>query len=538
MRPIHSVAFSAFIIGTAGIASRILGLIRDRILASSFGAGDVLDAYYAAFRIPDTMYGLLVAGALSAALVPIFTQTLTEKGETVSWRLISDFLTVLFEVLVILIGLAFIFTPTLLDFLVPGFSGEKMDLTLGLTRVLLLSPLFFGVSAVLGGVLVSQKQFLSYSLAPLLYNLGIIGGIVFGVPHFGAIALGYGVVIGAALHMALQWHVVARSGFRYRPRLASAWKNTLVRRVIRLMIPRSLGMAMSQVSLLLIAFFASSLDSGSLSIFTFAINLQTVPLGLFGVAFSLAVFPLLARFAAEDRLTDFFRILSLTFRRILFFVLPVSVLFLVLRSQIVRIVLGGGQFDWRDTTLTFEVFGILIVSLFAQSLVQLFSRAFFALQDTRTPLLIAVASEAVQIVLLVILVPTWHLFALAIAFSVSSVVNFSLLYAALRHRLRPVWHERSIVTPAFKIILASLGAGVAGQMTKTWFGLNLSPLDTFAGVFLQAGVTASAVTVVFLLLGHWMRIEEFEQLQRFIRNKILGHPDTLSTGETHGQFFG
>jgi putative peptidoglycan lipid II flippase len=527
-QPIHSVAFSAIVIGLAGIASRLLGLIRDRLLASSFGAGDILDAYYAAFRIPDTIYGLLVAGALSAALVPVFTQTQAAKGEKTAWRLISDLLTILVESLLVLTVIAFVFAPLLLHILVPGFTGEKFELTLQLTRIMLLSPILFGVSAVLGGVLISKKHFFEYSLAPLLYNLGIISGIVMGVPYLGVSALGYGVLIGAFLHLLLQWYSVARSGFAFRPRLSRAWHNRLVRRVILLMIPRSLGMAMSQVSLLLIAFFASTLNSGSLTIFTFAINLQTVPLGLFGISFSLAVFPSLSKLAADQDLTDFFHLLARTARRILFFILPTSVLLIILRAQIVRIILGSGHFNWEDTTLTFQVLGILAISLFAQSLIQLFSRAFFALQNTRTPLLVAFIAEIFQMVLLITLIPHWNIFALALAFAGSSIMNCFLLYGLLRHRLVGVWRDRALFVPVGKILLASLGMGLAAQFTKTWFGLNVSPLDTFVGVFFQAALTSLIALGVFLALSHWMRIEELEHLKNFIRKKVLGQPITLT----------
>ena len=533
-QPIQSVMFSAAVIGVAGILSRLLGLFRDRLLASSFGAGDTLDAYYAAFRIPDTIYGLLIAGALSAALVPVFIQTRTEKGESASWRLVSDFLTILVESIFVITLLAFLFSPVILNYLVPGFVGEKRELTLELTRIMLLSPLIFGMSAVFGGVLIAQKQFFVYSLAPLLYNVGIIFGILFGIPLFGVSALGYGVLLGSSLHFLLQWRAAARLGYHFQSRIFSAWKDKLVRQVIWLMIPRSLGMAMSQVSLLLIAYFASSLPSGSLAEFSLAINLQAVPLGLFGVAFSLAVFPTLSRYAAEQDLTDFFSLLASTTRRILFFVLPMTVLFIVLRAQIVRIVLGGGYFNWEDTILTYKVLGILSLSLFAQSLVQLFSRAFFALHNTRTPLFVAVVSEVVQIILLITLVPRLGLLALAAAFAISSVVNCVLLYWLLRRRLSSVWQERLVLVPTAKILIASLGAGIVAQLTKTWFGLNLSPLDTFVSVFFQASITTLTALSIFLILSQLMHIEEFEYLKKFIQKKVLNQPTTLMPDETHG----
>ena len=529
--PIHSIGGAAIVIGVAGIASRLLGLLRDRLLAARFGAGDTLDAYYAAFRIPDLVYGLLIAGALSAALVPVFTEVVSKRGKERAWTMISDFLTLLGGALGVLTIFFFIFAPEIVAHLVPGFTGAKRELTIHLTRIMLLSPIFFGVSAVVGSVLVSSRRFLDYSIAPLLYNLGIILGITVLVDRFGEAGLGYGVVLGAALHLALQWRSVAADGFRFRPRL-SAWRDRSVRRVLRLMIPRSLGMAVSQVSLLVVAFFASTLVSGSLAVFTFAGNLQAVPLGLFGVAFSLAVFPSLSKFAAEGELNDFFRLLARTTRRILFFVLPVSMLFIVLRAQIVRVILGSGQFNWDDTRTTFQVLGILAISLFAQSLVQLFARAFFALQNTWIPLIVAVLSEAVQIVIIVSFIHSFDVYALALAFVAANIVNFLLLYLFLRRELGSAWQDRKMLWPAWKIVVASAGAGLSAQAAKTWFGFNLSPLDTFVSVFSQAAVTTIVATAVFVLLSVWMRIEEFENLKNFLWHKVLGRPGAIATEQS------
>jgi putative peptidoglycan lipid II flippase len=293
------------------------------------------------------------------------------------------------------------------------------------------------------------------------------------------------------------------------------------------MVPRSLSMAVSQVSLLVVTFFASTLASGSLSIFTFAGNLQAVILGMFGVAFSLAVFPALSRLAAEGDEEQFFRLLVRTFRRILFFVIPLSVLMIVLRAQIVRVILGSGQFNWEDTILTFQVLGILAISLFAQSLVQLLARAFFALQNTWKPLGVAVASEVIQIGVLIALIDRWNIYALALAFVGANILNFFLLYVFLRQRLRVVWRDSALLRPTGYILCASAGAGLAAQWAKTWFGFNLSPLDTFWSVFAQASVTTLVAVIVFTLLSLWMKIEEFENLIIFLRTKIIGRPASL-----------
>lgn len=530
--PSKTVGSAAMLIAVAGIVSRILGFLRDRILASHFGAGDVLDAYYAAFRIPDLIYSFLVLGALSAAFIPVFTSLLADKKEDEAWKLTSGMLHLILFALGVLALFGVFFAPWLIGLIAPGFVLEKREIAIMLTRVMLLSPIFLAVSAVFGGVLVSFKQFAAYSFAPVFYNIGIICGALFLVPLFGSIGLAWGVVLGSFLHMLVQYPSLYRTGFHYQPYFLYAWKDQAVRQVMKLMVPRSLGIAVSQVSLLVTTVFASTLASGSLAVFTLANNIQSVPLGLFGIAFALAVFPSLSFFAAKERENNFFEILTQTSRRILFFVLPLSLSMIIFRAQFVRVILGSGQFDWEDTILTFEVLGLLSVSLFAQSLIPLFARAFFALQNTKTPFYIAFWSVALQIVLIPLLLPQYAVLGLAAAFSVGSIVNLVLLYLALRRRVS-VWDDRAFLYPMFKILFAALVAGAIAQASKSVFALTINELDTFVKVFLQllTGLTIGGVS--FVMVCHWFKIDELQMVKRFFINKVLRQPETAVLAEDH-----
>lgn len=520
------------LIAVAGIASRFLGFLRDRILASQFGAGDTLDAYYTAFRIPDFIYGLLVLGALGAAFTPIFTSLLVEKKKEEAWKLVSGLLhSMLFSVGILSI-LGIIFAPWLIDLLAPGFGAGKQETVVMLTRVMFLSPLLLAVSAVFGGVLVSFKQFVAYSLAPIFYNIGIICGVLFFVPIIGLSGLAWGVVLGAFLHMFVQYPSLRRLGFHYQPYFLNAWKDENVRRVVKLMIPRSLSMGVSQVSLLVVTVFASTLASGSLAVFTLANNIQSVPLGLFGVAFALAVFPAFSLSVAEKREKYFFVILSQTARRILFFVLPVSIFMIIFRAQFVRVILGVGHFDWEDTILTFEVLKFLAISLFAQSLIPLFSRAFFALQNTKTPLYISLVSEAVNIILILTLLPRYAVLGLAIAFSTSSILNLILLYASLRKKIS-FWDDRKFLAPAINIFFIALAAGAIAQVSKSIFALTTNELDTFVEVFLQLVTGLAIGGAAFVLLCHWFQVEELQMVKRFLLCKVLRQPETIAVTEDH-----
>ncbi|MEI9966821.1 MAG: murein biosynthesis integral membrane protein MurJ [Candidatus Moraniibacteriota bacterium] len=527
-----TIGGAALLIALSGIASRLLGFVRDRILATSFGAGDVLDAYYTAFRIPDLLYGLLVAGALSAAFVPIFTELVTKRREEEAWRLTSALLIFLLVTLGLLGLLGILFAPALTTLLAPGFGAEKKELATLLTRIMLLSPVFLGVSAVFGGVLMSFKRFLAYACAPIFYNLGIIFGALFLVPSFGAKGLAWGVVLGAFLHMAIQYPALRGTGFRVLPEHRFIWRNPAARRVIALMIPRSLSMGVSQVSLLVMTAFASTLASGSLAAFTFANNIQSVPLGLFGIAFALAVFPSLSIYAAEKEGAKFFQALCGTAQRILFFVVPLSFAMVIFRAQFVRVILGAGQFDWEDTILTFEVMKFLALSLFAQSLIPLFARAFFALQNTKTPLYIALASEAVHIALIPFLLPYFQVQALAITFSLASVLNAGLLYWYLRQKA-VFWEDRAFMVPAAKIFSAAILASLVAQLSKTVFALTTNELDTFIEVFLQLIVGLLIGGGSYVFFAYLLGIHELDMVKRFVFSRLLRQPEKAVLTEDH-----
>lgn len=534
LKTTQTVGAAAFIISLSGIASRFLGFLRDRLLAAQFGAGDTLDAYYAAFRLPDLFYSLIVLGALSAAFLPVFTELRTKAREKEAWDLASDVLGLLVMTLGLLGLLGAIYASQVVTFIAPGFVGEKRELTIMLSRIMLLSPIFLAVSAVLSGVLMSFRRFIAYSLAPLFYNLGIIFGILVLVPVLGISGLGWGVVVGALLHMATQWPALAGTDMRLRLRPFRSFHNPDVLRVIRLMIPRSLSMGVNQIGLLVMTIFASLLASGSLAAFTFANNIQSVALGLFGVAFSVAAFPALSAYAAEKQGKEFFSVLSVAARRILFFVLPLSALMIVFRAQFVRVILGSGHFNWEDTIVTFNVLAWLSVSLFAQSLIPLFARAFFALQNTKTPLYIAFGAEAFHIALLLFLKQSdyFSIEMLAAAFSLATIINLLFLYLALK-RQALYWDDTQMFAPAMKIALAAVLAGLIAQVSKYVFALTTNELDTFVEVFLQLFFGLLIGGSAYLALCIWLRVEELQILKHFIWCRILRQPETLASAEDH-----
>jgi putative peptidoglycan lipid II flippase len=533
-KTMQTVGMAAFIVSLAGIASRFLGFLRDRLLAAQFGAGDKLDAYYAAFRLPDLFYSLIVLGAITAAFLPVFTELRSQKKETEAWTLASDVLGLFIIVLGVFCLLGMIFADLVVSLVAPGFSGEKRELTISLTRIMLLSPIFLSVSAVLSGVLMSFRCFIAYSLSPFFYNVGILFGILVLVPFLGVHGLGWGVVIGSILHMVTQWPAFSTAGWHLRFHPWRSLRNPALRRVVRLMIPRSLSMGVNQIGLLVMTGFASLLVSGSLTAFTLANNIQSFALGIFGVAFSVAVFPSLSLSVSEQKEKIFFTLLADTTRRILFFVLPLSAFMIVFRAQFVRVILGSGQFNWEDTIVTFNILALLSMSLFAQSLIPLFTRGFFALQDTKTPLFIACGAEIFHIGLLLALKQSsyFSIEALALVFSFVTIINFSFLYLALKRRLS-YWNDAKILIPTLKIVLAAVLAGLLAQISKYVFALTVSELDTFFKVLLQLFFGLSIGGTAYIFLCVWLRVEELHVLRRFIWCRILRQPEALASSEDH-----
>ena len=532
--PSKSVVSAAFVITLAGLASRMLGLVRDRFLASTFGAGDTLDVYYAAFRIPDLIYNLLILGALSAAFIPVFTSLVSRDEEKKAWELASGIMNIAIFFIIILSVIFAIFAPFIMKIITPGFPPEKMEQVVYFTRIMFLSPLFLGISGIFGGILTSFKRFLIYSLAPIFYNLGIIIGVLFFVKFWGPIGLAWGIVLGAFLHMATQYPAARNLGFRHSWSFLVHLSNKEVRKVFVLMIPRTLGIAISQINLLVITIFASTLAAGSLAVFSFAQNLQSVPLGIFGISFSIAVFPTLSHFAAKGDNTNFIASFSQTFRQILFFVIPTSVFILLLRAQLVRVVLGAGKFDWEDTNLTFACLGILSASLFAQSVVPLLARSFYAMHDTKTPFYIAIASEAVNIGTVLLLIGKFELLSLAIAFSLSSIVQMMLLLFWLRTKYDNL-DDKRIVSAIVKISLATVGSGIGIQGAKYVIG-RIVNMDTFLGVFTQLSVSAIIGVLIFIGICYTIKLEEFMNFKNSLSKRLFkGKKEIIEdTGEVSG----
>lgn len=476
------------LLALSGLLSRVLGVFRDHLLAKSFGAtgGEGiynLDTYYAAFRVPDLLYNLLIFGAISAAFIPIFTQYKKTDDSENAWKFASSMLHLMMIGILILSTIAFIFAPQLAKGVAGGFTGEAFDLTVKLMRIMLISPILFTLSSVLVSIQDSFKCFLFRSIGPLFYNLGIIAGIIFFGEKFGVVGVTWGVIIGALLQLIIQlpalWQV------KYKHFWILGYNRQDVKMAFKLIIPRILGLSLNQLTLIINTFIASFLMTGSITIFYLADNLQALPLGMIGIAFAITSFATLSELASEPNSSNFALELKSVVQKIIFLTLPATIGMLLLRDQIINVVLVSGKFSASDAVLTTQVLGFLLISLVAQSLIPLLSRGFYAYHNTKTPVLTALTGAIISIFGSYVLAIHFNLgiVGIAMAFSAGSILNFILLYLFMYQKLK---HNLVDWMNIFKMMIST-------------FLMTLVVITSKKGMIFE-GVTVSQNFIILVLL--------------------------------------
>ena len=491
-------------------SSKLLGLLRERLIAHNFGASELSDIYYASFRLPDLIFNTLVLGALSSAFIPVF-QKVWFKDKKEGLLLANSVLNFLLVFIGALLVLVFIFSPQIIKLITPGFAPWQLEMTVNLSRIMLLAVIFFVVSNLIGGVLNSWKKFFSFSLAANFYNLGIIFGIVFLYPLLGLSALAWGVLLGAFLHLLVQLPEAYKYGWRFQ--LVFNFDSNL-KKIFRLMLPRTMGLAASQINLVVITMIASTLTVGSIAVFNMANNLQSLPISIFALSLAIAVFPTFTQAFTSDNKKLFADNFSLNFRRILYILVPISVLMLVLRAQIVRVILGSGAFNWENTYYTAQTLGFFSLSIFAQGLIPLLARSFYAFEDTKTPMLISVFSIIINIFLALFLSPLLGVMGLALAFSIANIINMFLLYFVLSTKIININHNK-ILNSLVKILFNSFLCGLSAYLTLQILS-QLVNMKTFIGVFVQGFGAASAGLLIYLLVSILFKLEEVDIVKRFL----------------------
>ena len=534
----NGVQEAAILLGTLTLFSLILGLFRDKALAHFIGPSATLDVYYAAFRIPDFLYASIGSLVSITVHIPFLLEKMKhgEHGDhTEARKFLSDIFT---GFLVLMSGvalIAFIFMPLIARFVAPGFSAAEMHQLIAISRIMLVSPILLGLSNLFGTVTQLFKKFFVYSLSPVFYNLGIIIGVIFFYPIWGVYGLAFGVILGSLMHFAIQIPVVATHGFL--PRFSRHINIAEVRRVMLISLPRTIALSLNNFSVLVILSIASLIGAGAISVFNFSYNLQSIPMSIIGVSYSVAAFPTLVRFFKSGEMRNFSEHIVDASRQIVFWTMPVVVLFIVLRAQIVRVILGSGSFSWSDTRLVAAALALFSISLVAQNLNLLFIRAYYAAGKTKKPLSINFIFSLAIISLSFILVWVFkHVagfqYSIESLLRVSGIVGAATLMLPLAYSIGTIsncfalWHsfkkdfkEESLSIK--RVFLQSLGASlVMGIIAYVFLSIfdHVFDINTFIGILSQGffagllGIAGWAIVLYIMksreLNGFWSAVHK------------------------------
>lgn len=508
-----TVGSAAMVLASMVLISRVLGLVRDRLLSAYF-APEALGVYFAAFRIPNVIFELLVMGALTAAFIPVYTKYLSQERQNDAQRLATVLINLSIIILAAVAIPMYIAAPWISRALAPGFSESQIVEMTSYTRFILLfqvGPLLIG--NVLTGILQSHSLFLVPAAAPVLYNIGIIIGTIVLSSSYGLWGPVIGVGIGAFLFVVIQVPLVMGLGYRHTLEVSPDVPG--VKEVGRLMGPRTLGLAIAQIDITVDLMLASLLGARMVTIFNFAQHLQQLPVGLFGTTIAQAALPSLSQFAAKEKKPEFITTLHSGIHQILFWVLPASVLFMVLRIPIVRLVFGASQFDWAatvDTGMTLSAFGL---SMFAQALIHILARGFYALYDSKTPVRVGIFTVLLNSSLSVLFILVFHLpvWSLGLSTSIASVINASLLLYLLNKRVTGLI-SYVLITPAIKMAIAALVTGAALYVPlKLLDQLVFDTTRTFGLIFLT-GVSTGLGLLTYFFLSWVLGVDQVNSLIR------------------------
>ncbi|MEX0710198.1 MAG: murein biosynthesis integral membrane protein MurJ [Chloroflexota bacterium] len=510
----------SLILTVAALASRLLGWIRLLVIGSQFGATSELDAYFAAFRIPDAIFQLVVAGALSAALIPVFSGYRARGEDDEAWRLASSVINLVLIALATFSAVMAIAAPWVVPIIAPGFDAPTTELTVRMTRIMLLSPVFVGMGAVVSGLLNSHERFTVPAIAPLVYNVAIIAAAVVLAPMVGVEGLAIGVVIGSILHLAIQLPELRRVGQRYDLTLGLGHPG--VRQVVWLMGPRMLGLAAGQLNFIVSTVLASGLAVGSVTAYNYAFQLSQIPVGVLGVSVAIALFPTFSRDAALGRISEIRRQLSTSLRVLIFLAAPLTAVMIVLAGPIAAAFFQYGLFSPEASERTARALVFFGIGLGGHIVVHVLTRAFYAMQDTRTPVLWAIVAVAINVALMVVLVGPMGVEGLALALSISAVLEVFGLIWALRQRIGSI-EEADVLRSVSRSAAAALVAGGAmlGGLAATQAWLPGALTNGAARVAALAVLTAIG-TAVYLAAAALLGSSELAQVRRYLGGRTWG----------------
>lgn len=504
-----SILSAASIIMATLMLSKVLGLIRDRLLAHVF-APDKIDIFWAAFRLPDLIFQIIILGALSVAFIPVFTEMLENFGKEKAFEMARVVLNIFLAIFIsVTILIYFLAQPIISNFIAPGFSYDKQLEVVALTRIILIGQIILVLGSFFIGISQSFQRFIIPSLSPVFYNLGIILGIVFLSKYFGIIGVAYGVVIGAFLHAAIQLPLVWSIGFRFR--FPFRFANPGMREIMKLMSVRTIGLAAEQINETVGLALASLASIGSVTYLTFAQHLQVVPIGLFGATLAQAALPILSSEKARGKIEEFKVTILTTFHQILFLTLPATAILIIIRIPVVRLVFGAAQFNWEATVLTGATLAYLSLGLTTQAVSLLLVRGFYALKDTKTPVIISLLAVFVNIILSVylIVVMKFEVWGIGFANSVSAIISAVLLFWMLHLKVGK-FDLKTVLIPLFKMLMATIIMGVFLYIPIKLLDEVIFDTTKTVNLLILTGFSAAFALTVYIILVWFLKVRELE----------------------------
>jgi len=513
-RTSRSLVQSASIVAVAFVASRILGLGREVILARQFGTSGDYDAYVAAFRVPDLLFLIIMAGAFGSAFIPVFSGLLGRGRDDDAWMLASVVLNLAAIAMVIATIICFVFANQLVDTVVaPGLEPASRELTVQLLRLLLLSPVFLGLGIAAKGILEGQDRFDLPALAPLIYNLAIILAALFLAPRYGIYGVAIGVIIGALGHALIQLPGLVRGGMHYRPVLNLRVPG--LAEIGRLLVPRLIGQAAFQINVIVVYALASGSGMGAVSSLNYALQLMMLPHGVVALSISTVVFPTMARLFDQGNVTGFRQTFGRALRPLLFLTLPAAVGLFAFREAIVQSLFQFGAFSSQSTDLVVLPLAWFALGLLGYALAEVLTRAFYAMHDTKTPVIAAIGTIVLNIGLSALLIDRFGHAALAFSLSLTTAIEALILLLILRYRLGPAskgdlrWLARVALATTVMAAVAWFTAPLLTAATEP----GIAPRWIQIALFLF-GLAVTAAS--YLLAAYLLKIPELQDaISRF-----------------------
>lgn len=517
--PGMALARAGLIVSLAYLAARVLGYVRVVVITSTIGEGPELDAFFAAFRIPDLIFQLVAAGTVAAALVPMVAGELGTGRTGRAWRIVSTIASLMLVGLLVLAGSAWLAAPWLVPLITPGYEGAQLERTIELTRLMLLAPVFLALGAVATSALNAHRRFAAAALAPIMYDLAIIGAAFALTPAMGVAGLAIGVVAGSLLHLLVQLPALNRAGFRFTPSLDT--KDGDVRQALKLMGPRAVALGAGQITFVVATMLASGLEPGSVTAYTLAFTVFSIPLSVIGVPLAIVALPTLSRDLARGNVAGFVELTTRALRIILFAVGPIVALAIVLREPVTTLLFNHGRFSQGGVDLVAATLLVLLLALPGEALITILVRAFYANRDTRTPAIAAVLAVVLNVVIGVFAVTVlgWGLAGIAAGIAVGSTIEAIVLAIVLGRRI-PAFRPEPLLRVALPVAAGSLAAGVVALVVLALIDGAVAGLGVHVRAFVQLLAGGGLGGLAYLAVTWALRLPELGLIMRLMSDTL------------------